>query len=60
MWSDIASIYPSTIAPVIAPMGQVLVIEPKVREQDYMRIQPPSKPYVVPAYSTLHWIAHAR
>lgn len=58
MWSDVASVYPSHIAPTIAPMGQVLVIEPQViREQDYIRVQPANKPYAATTYSTLHWVA---
>ena len=57
MWSDVTTLYPSHIAPT-APVGQVLVTEPQViRERDYMRVQPPSKPYEVAAYSTVHWIA---
>ena len=58
MWSDVTTLYPSHIALSTAPVGQVLVTEPQViREQDYMRVQPPSKPYEVAAYSTIHWIA---
>jgi len=58
MSSSITSLYPSNIAPTIAPVGQVLVTEPQViRERDYMRVQPPSKPYQPTAYSTLHWVA---
>ena len=58
MWSDIAALYPSYTAPSTAPVGQVLLNEPQViREEDYMCVQPPSKPYSIPAYSTIHWVA---
>ena len=58
MWSSIAELYPSYIAPATAPVGQVLIIEPQViRERDYMIVQPISKPYAITAYSTLHWVA---
>jgi hypothetical protein len=58
MWSDVTNLYPTHIAPSAAPVGQVLVTEPQViREQDYMRVQPPSKPYQPMSYSTMHWVA---
>ena len=58
MWSDTTSLYPTHIAPSTAPVGQVLLNEPQViRRQDYMRVQPPSKPYQPTAYSTIHWVA---
>ena len=51
-------LYPVHVSPTIAPQGMAYVIEPQViREQDYMRVQPISKPYEITAYSTLHWIA---
>jgi hypothetical protein len=56
MWSSPLELYP-----VFMPLpvqGQAQVIEPQViRERDYMRVQPPSKPYTHTAYSTLHWVA---
>jgi hypothetical protein len=58
MWSSPLELYPIHVAPTITPVGQVLVTEPQViREQDYMRVQPPSEPYKPTAYSTLHWVA---
>ena len=60
MWSSPLELYPVHVSPTIAPQGTALVVEPQViREQDYMRVQPPSKPYMPTAYSTLHWVAKA-
>ena len=58
MWPSPLQLYPIHVSPTIAPQGMAYVIEPQViREQDYMRVQPISKPYEITAYSTLHWIA---
>ena len=58
MWPSPLQLYPVHVSPTIAPQGMAYVIEPQViREQDYMRVQPISKPYEITAYSTLHWIA---
>ena len=58
MWPSPLELYPVHVSPTIAPQGMAYVIEPQViREQDYMRVQPISKPYEITAYSTLHWIA---
>ena len=57
MWPSPLELYPVHVSPTIAPQGMAYVIEPQViREQDYMRVQPISKPYEITAYSTLHWI----
>ena len=57
MWPSPLQLYPVHVSPTIAPQGMAYVIEPQViREQDYMRVQPISKPYEITAYSTLHWI----
>jgi len=58
VWPSPLQLYPIHVSPAIAPQGMAYVIEPQViREQDYMRVQPISKPYEITAYSTLHWIA---
>jgi len=58
VWPSPLELYPVHVSPTIAPQGMAYVIEPQViREQDYMRVQPISKPYEITAYSTLHWIA---
>lgn len=58
MWSSPLQLYPVHVSPTIAVQGMAYVVEPQViREQDYMRVQPISKPYALPAYSTLHWVA---
>ena len=58
MWPSPLQLYPIHVSPTIAPQGMAYVIEPQViREQDYMRVQPISKPYEITPYSTLHWIA---
>ena len=58
MWPSPLELYPVHVSPTIAPQGMAYVIEPQViREQDYMRVQPISKPYEITAYSTLHWVA---
>ena len=57
MWPSPLELYPIHVSPTIAPQGMAHVVEPQViREQDYMRVQPISKPYEITAYSTLHWI----
>jgi len=57
VWPSPLELYPVHVSPTIAPQGMAYVIEPQViREQDYMRVQPISKPYEITAYSTLHWI----
>ena len=54
----VTELYPIHVAPILAPQGMAHVAEPQVtREQDYMRVQPPSKPYAPVSYSTLHWVA---
>ena len=58
MWPSPLQLYPVHVSPTIAPQGMAHVVEPQViREQDYMRVQPISKPYEITAYSTLHWVA---
>ena len=58
MWPSPLELYPIHVSPTIAPQGMAHVVEPQViREQDYMRVQPTSKPYEITAYSTLHWVA---
>ena len=58
MWPSPLQLYPIHVSPTIAPQGMAHVVEPQViREQDYMRVQPISKPYEITAYSTLHWVA---
>jgi len=58
VWPSPLELYPVHVSPTIAPQGMAYVIEPQViREQDYMRVKPISKPYEITAYSTLHWIA---
>jgi hypothetical protein len=58
VWSSPLQLYPVHVSPITAPQGMAHVIEPQViREQDYMRVQPPNKPYTHTAYSTLHWVA---
>jgi len=58
VWPSPLELYPIHVSPTIAPQGMAHVVEPQViREQDYMRVQPISKPYEITAYSTLHWIA---
>jgi hypothetical protein len=45
------------VSPITAPQGMAHVIEPQViREQDYMRVQPASKPYEAIPYSQWLWI----
>ena len=57
MWSSPLELYPVHITP-LPPVNMAYVVEPQViREQDYMIVQPISKPYEVNAYSTLHWVA---
>ena len=58
MWPSPLELYPVHVSPTVAPQGMAYVVEPQViREQDYMRVQPISKPYEITAYSTLHWVA---
>ena len=59
MWSDVATLYPTHVAPDTAPVGQVLVIEPQTKEikAEYLVVQPSKKPYEVQQdYSRRVWV----